>query len=83
MWDKLKLVHGGDDNVWRDKAKSLRGKYPNMGMKEGENVAQYVSWIKDFVSAIRVASGVNQDSKIVSKVLRTLLPMYANKFSTF
>ena len=35
MWDQLVQIHGGDKNVLRDKAKSLRGKFDNMRMKEG------------------------------------------------
>ena len=66
MWDKLKLVHGGDDNVRRAKVESLRCKNGNMRIKEGDNIAQYVSQIKDFVSVVRVASGVIQDCDIVS-----------------
>ena len=38
--------------------------------------------IKDVASAIRVDGRVIWDSKIVSKVLRTLFPMYAIKFFT-
>lgn len=43
IWNKLTLVHVEDPNVLRAKAKSLRGKYDDMGMKKGENVAQYVN----------------------------------------
>ena len=43
IWDMLKLVHGGDDNVIRPKVEILRGKYDDIRMKEGENVGQYVN----------------------------------------
>lgn len=42
-WDKLTLVHDGDENVVRAKLESLRGKYDDMRMKEGENVEQHVN----------------------------------------
>ena len=51
-----------------------------MRMKEGKNIAQDVKLIKHGVSAIKAIGGVTQDSKIVSKVLRTLLHVYDIKF---
>ena len=32
MWDKLKIIHGGDDNVIRAKSKILRGKFDERRM---------------------------------------------------
>ena len=51
-----------------------------MRMEEGENIAQYASRIK-VVSAIRSTNGVLDDETIISKVLRTLLPIYAIRVS--
>ena len=45
MWDKLVQIHGGDKNVLRAKAESLRGKFDGMIMK-GETIAQYYGQIK-------------------------------------
>ena len=53
MWESLQTIYGGDKNVKRAKSKSLRGKFDKMRMEEGENIAQYVARIKEFVSAIR------------------------------
>ena len=39
MWDSLHTIYGGDTNVLRDKSGSLRGKFDDMRMEEGENVA--------------------------------------------
>ena len=39
MWDALKEIYGGDKNVKRTKSKSLRGKFDEMKMEEGEIVA--------------------------------------------
>jgi hypothetical protein len=80
MWDKLALVHGGDPNLLRAKVESLRGKYDDMRMKEGENVVHYVNQIKEVVSAIKVDGGFISYYDIVSNVLRTLLPIYVIKF---
>ena len=52
-----------------------------MRMQEGENVAQYCSRIKDVFNAIRGATGTIDDDTILRKVLRTLLPIYAIRFS--
>ena len=70
MWDKIKLVYGGYDNERRDEVESLRGKYYDMRMKEGENVAQ-----------IKVIGGKIVEYEIVSKVLRILFLVYAIKVS--
>ncbi len=39
VWDALHTIYGGDTNVLRAKSKSLRGKFGDMRMQEGENVA--------------------------------------------
>ena len=46
MWDTLCTIFVGDTNVLRAKSESLRGKFDDMRMQEGENVAQYCSRIK-------------------------------------
>ena len=42
MWNKLKNIYGGDDNVRRAKEESLRGQFDQMKMREDENIAKYV-----------------------------------------
>ena len=53
-----------------------------MKMEEGENDSQYVARIKEVVSAIKGATGKIDDDIVLSKVLRTLLPIYAIRVST-
>ena len=53
MWDALTTICGGDKNVQREKSESLRGNFDDMRL-EGENIAQYVSRIKEVVRAIKV-----------------------------
>ena len=77
MWTKLKDIYGGDDNVKRVKVESLRGQFDQMKMRGDENVAKYVERIKASVSAIKASGGTNEDVIVVSKVLITLLPIYA------
>ena len=81
MWDALKTIYGGDKNVQRAKSKSLRGKFDDMKMEEGETIAQYVARIKEVFSAIRGATGQIDDDIVLSKVLRKLLPIYAIRVS--
>ncbi|WP_044908916.1 retrotransposon gag domain-containing protein, partial [[Clostridium] innocuum] len=81
MWNKLKKIYGGDANVKRAKAESLRGQFDKMKMNEDENIAKYVERIKANVSAIRASGGTITDETVVSKVLRTLLPIYAIRVS--
>ena len=76
MWNKLRDIYGGDDNVRRAKAESLRGQFDQMRMREDENVAKYVERVKASVSAIKDFGGEIKDETVVSKVLRTLLPIY-------
>ena len=45
-----------------------------------EGIAQYVTRIKEVVSAIRGATGQIEDDIFLRKVLRTLLPIYAIRF---
>ena len=82
MWDALPTIYGGDKNVLRAKFESLRDKFDDMRMQEGENVAQYYSRIKDVVNSIRGATGKIDDDILLKKVLRKLLPIYAIKVST-
>ena len=81
MWNKLKEIYGGDDNVKRAKAESLRGQFDQMKMREDENIAKYVDRIKACVSAIRASRGDIKEETVISKVLRTLLPIYAIRVS--
>ena len=57
MWKTLLDIYGGDQNVQRAKRESLRGKFDDMKMEEGENVAQYAARIKEVVSVIRSLGG--------------------------
>ena len=77
MWKSLSNIYGADENVQRAKRESLRGKFGEMRMEEGENIAQYGSRIKEVVTAIRSANGVLYDETINRNFLRTLLPIYA------
>ena len=82
MWYSIDTIYGGDTNFLRSKSESLRGKFDDMGVEEGENVSQYFSRIKDVVNAIRGAIGIIDDDTILSKVLRTLFPVYAIRVSS-
>ena len=75
MWEALSNIYGGDENVQREKRESLRGKFNEIRMEEGENISQYASRIKEVVSAIRSANGTLDDETINRKFLRTLLPI--------
>lgn len=46
MWDSLPTIYGGDKNFLRANSESLRGKFDDMKMQEGENIAQYCLRIK-------------------------------------
>ena len=82
MWNKLKDIYGGGDNVRRSKVESLRGQFDQMKMREDENITKYVEIIKASVSAINASGGEIKEEIVVSEVLRTLLPIYAIRVST-
>ena len=69
-------IYRGDKNVLRTKAKSLRGKFDEMRMQEGETIVQYCARIKDVVNAMWGSNGLIEDETMINKVLRTLLPIY-------
>lgn len=48
-----------------------------MWMAEGEKIQQYGQRIKEIVREIKSVGGTVEDTIVVSKVLRTLLPVYA------
>ena len=61
----------------RAKAESIRGQFDQMRMREDEKIAKYVERIRASVSAIRASRGEIKEETVISKVLRTLLPIYA------
>lgn len=75
--EKLELIYGGDKNVQKAKEESLRGKFDDMRMIEGENITQYGHRIKEVVGGIKSAGGTLEEDTIVSKMLISLLPTYA------
>jgi len=82
MWEALSNIYGGDDNLKRAKRESLRGKFDDMNMEEGENVVQYVARVKEIVSVIRSLGGQLQEEIVSRKYLRDLIPIYAIRVST-
>ena len=52
-----------------------------MKMREDENIAKYVERIKVSVSVIKASRGEIKDETVISKVLKTLLPIYAIRVS--
>ncbi|GLJ11241.1 hypothetical protein SUGI_0148320 [Cryptomeria japonica] len=76
VWKKLEEIYSGDEYVKIAKEESLRGKFDDMCMAEGENIQQYGQMIKEIVGEIKSAGGKVEDATMVSKVLRTLLPVY-------
>ena len=82
MWDALHTIYGGDKNVQRAKFESLKDKFDDMRMEEVETTPQYVSRIKEVVSAIKWATGQIDDDTVLRKVLRTLLPIYSIRVTT-
>lgn len=77
VWKKLEEIYSSDEHVKISKEESLRGKFDNMRMFEGENIQQYGQRIKEIVGEIKSAGWKVEDAIVISKVLRTLLLVYA------
>lgn len=69
------------EEIQKAKVDSLRGKFDEMRMQEGENIEQYSKRIKDVVNSIKSVGGKLEEDDVVSKILRTLLPQYAIRVS--
>lgn len=76
MWTKVISVYGGDEHVQREKVDSLRGQLESMRMKQGENITQYSTRLKEIVNQIKGAGGTIEEKDVTSKLLKTLLPAY-------
>lgn len=77
LWKKYEEIYSGDEHVKIAKEEILRGKFDDMRMFEGENIQKYGQRIKDIVGEIKSAGGKVEDAIVISKVLRTLLLVYA------
>ena len=82
IWIYKKDVYGEYDSIRRDKAKSLRGQFDQIKMREYEKFAMYNHRIKAMVFAINASRGMIEDETLVSKFLKTILPTYAIRMST-
>ena len=51
-WDAIHKIYGRENNVLRAKEKSLREKFDEMRMQEGEAIVWYCARIKDVVNKI-------------------------------
>lgn len=76
LWENLKNIYGGDEHVERTKEESLRGRFDDMRMMDGDNIQQYGQRIKEIVGEIKSADGTINDDTVISKMLRTLLLVY-------
>ena len=80
-WKELTNIYGGDHNVQRVKRESLKGKFDDMKMEEGENATQYGARMREVVSAIRSLGGQLEEEIVSSEYLRTLFSIYAIRVS--
>ena len=80
MWDAIEKIYGVDKNVIRAKYKSLRGKFDDMRMQEGENIIQYCAIVKEVVNAIRGETSKIEDETMIKKVLRAYYPSMLLEF---
>lgn len=69
------------ETAYEARVGSLKGKFDDMRMVEDENIEKYGQRIKEVVAAIKSVGGTIEEDDVVSKVLRTLLPLYAIRVS--
>lgn len=82
IWDAIEKIYGGDRNVLRAKSESLRGKFDDMRMQEGENIVEYCARVKEVANVIKGSNGKIEDETMIRKLLRTLLPIHAIRVSS-
>jgi len=78
-WDKLKAEFHGDEKSRRMQILNLRRQFEGMKMKETETIKDFSSQISKLVNQVRLLGEDFPDSRIVEKVLVSLLEKFEHK----
>jgi len=78
-WDKLKAEFHGDEKSRRMQILNLRRQFEGLKMKETETIKDFSSQISKLVNHVRLLGEDFPDSRIVEKVLVSLLEKFEHK----
>jgi len=78
-WDKLKEKFHGDEKSRKMQILNLRRQFEGLKMKETETIKDFSSQISKLVNQVRFLGEDFPDSRIVKKVLVSLLKKYEHK----
>ena len=82
IWDKLKNICEGDDEVKGAKLQTYREQFDNLKMKEEENIAAYFLRVDEIVNIIRGLGERIEELVIIQKILISLPMRFDSKIST-
>ncbi|KAG8485237.1 hypothetical protein CXB51_021011 [Gossypium anomalum] len=80
-WERLKEEFMGSDKTRQQQVINLRRDFENLKMKESESIKQYSDRIMATVNSIRLLGEDFSDSRVVEKVITTLLERFESKIS--
>ncbi|CAL1387833.1 unnamed protein product [Linum trigynum] len=66
----------GVEPVQKVRLQTLRGDFESMKMKEGESVSDYTARVKSIASKLKQYGEKIEETKVVEKILRSLLPKF-------
>ncbi|KAG8499415.1 hypothetical protein CXB51_005894 [Gossypium anomalum] len=81
-WERLKEEFMGSDKTRQQQVINLRRDFENLKMKESESIKQYSDRIMATVNSIRLLGEDFSDSRVVEKVITTLLERFESKISS-
>ncbi|KAA0058478.1 UBN2 domain-containing protein [Cucumis melo var. makuwa] len=76
VWLILQKAFQGDSRVLVVKLQSLRRDFETLMMKNGESIADFLSWAMTIISQMQTYDETVTDQTIVEKALRSLTPKF-------
>ncbi|XP_016576415.2 uncharacterized protein LOC107874033 [Capsicum annuum] len=81
VWEKLKEEFDGSDRVKSVKLLTLKREFRMLRMKEGDTVKEYSAKLLEIINKIRLFGKNFPDSKMVEKMMISLLARFESKIS--
>lgn len=75
-WDILRVSLQGEEKVKKVRWQMLRGEFETIKMKETKGISGYSSRVKSVVNQIRQLEKTINKSRIIKKILRSLLSKF-------
>ena len=81
IWDKMKNVYEGADNVKKAKLQTHQSIFESLKMKEDENVAAFLDCIDEVVNSMKALGEEVKEQLLVKKILRSSPMKFNSKVS--